>query len=603
MDEELHVAERMMTPIELRVSAKIRKPKLLHGLTSRGSRGVTLIDSVVGSALMLLVFVGIAAAFQLSLDVVTNNKIRAGAIALVNERIEYLRSLSYNQIGVAGGIPPGIVPQIETVTWNAVPYTRRTSVLYSDDPEDGIGAADQNGITADYKTIRVEVSWESREGERNINLVGRVSPVGIETEVPGGTLTIYVVNAAAVSVSDTQVDIINTETTPAISIRTYTNSEGLVSFIGAPAASNYQITVSRPGYSSAETYPVTVENPDPNPRHLTVADNQTTSSTFAIDTVSTKTVETYKKSVPADWSDSLDTTDFVLTTSNVDVLGGEAILRGEAPYTSPGSLRSISIAPSLLLGWDSLSWEDTEPPQTEITYRVYDASNTLIPDSDLSGNSGGFTLSPVDLTGISPETYSALRLEAELGTNDPDVTPSLDSWSISYDYGPVPFPNFSFLMRGSKAIGNNPTIYKYDETHSSGVSSSVTLQNLEWDTYALSVATTTGYNLAESCNPQPEVLAPGTSQATQLYVLPYTIHTLLVDVRTNAGLLLSGASVRLYKTGYDETQSTSSCGQVFFEDLTLDSYTIEVSKVGYQTESSTVNVSDVSLISILLNAL
>src|SRR3989344_9568282 len=151
---------------------------------------------------MLLVFVSIAAAFQLSLQVVTNNRVRAGAIVLVNERMEYLRSLSYNQIGVEGGIPAGIVPQVETVTWNAVTYTRRTSVLYSDDPEDGLGASDENSITADYKTIRVEVSWESREGERSINLVGRVSPTGIETDVPGGTLTIYVVNTAAVSVPD-----------------------------------------------------------------------------------------------------------------------------------------------------------------------------------------------------------------------------------------------------------------------------------------------------------------------------------------------------------------------------------------------------------------
>ena len=75
--------------------------------SSYASRGVTLIDALVGTALMLLVFIGIAAVFQISLDVVTNSKIRAGAIALLNERMEYLRSLSYTQIGVEGGIPSG----------------------------------------------------------------------------------------------------------------------------------------------------------------------------------------------------------------------------------------------------------------------------------------------------------------------------------------------------------------------------------------------------------------------------------------------------------------------------------------------------------------
>ena len=80
------------------------------------SRGVTLIDTVVGSALMLVVFVGIAGVFQLSIDVVTNNKARTGAIALANERIEYIRSLAYASIGTAGGIPSGLIAQSETVS-------------------------------------------------------------------------------------------------------------------------------------------------------------------------------------------------------------------------------------------------------------------------------------------------------------------------------------------------------------------------------------------------------------------------------------------------------------------------------------------------------
>ena len=44
-----------------------------YQLEARSSRkrGVTLIDTIVGSALMLVVFVGIAGVFQLSIDVVT----------------------------------------------------------------------------------------------------------------------------------------------------------------------------------------------------------------------------------------------------------------------------------------------------------------------------------------------------------------------------------------------------------------------------------------------------------------------------------------------------------------------------------------------------
>ena len=349
---------------------------------------------------------------------------------------------------------------------------------------------------------------------------------------------------------------------------------------------------------------MTTENPDPNPRHLTVVDNETTSYTFAIDVVSTKTVETWKQIVPMEWEDTLDDIQFVSATSNVEVLGGEAVLEGGAPYASPGYVRSTSVAPALLAGWNSFSWTETKPVDTEITYRAYDSSDTLIPNGVLPGNSIGFTVSPVDLSAISHVTYPALRLEAELSTNDTNATPALGSWNINYDYGPEQFPNLSFSMRGLKTIGNNPTVYKYDETHSSGAGASVSLSGVEWDTYALSVPTTTNYNLAESCNPQPEVLGPGTSQTTRLYVLPYAPSTLLVDARSSAdNSLLSGTSVRLYKTGYDETLSTSSCGQVFFEELEDATYSIEVSKTGYQTYSSAnVVVLDVSQLSVVLNA-
>lgn len=570
------------------------------------SRGVTLIDTVVGVALMLLVFIGITAAFQLSLDVVTNNKIRAGAIALLNERMEYLRSLSYTQIGVEGGIPSGIVPQIETVSWNGANYTRRTSVLYSDDPQDGLGSADTNDIIADYKTIRVEVSWDSRSGERSVELVGRVSPSGIETAVPGGILTISVVSEAAAALSNAQVDIINTQTAPSISIRTYTNANGMVSFIGAPAASNYQITVSRPGYSSAQTYPVTAENPNPNPRHLTVADTQTTSATFTIDFTGTKTVQTYMQVREGTWTDTMSDGSKIAAMSSTTVAAGVVELEGSpGSYPSLGTLQSISISPAYLARWKEFTAATTTPVGTGITFRFYDGTGiNLIPDAQLPGNSGGLVSGAINLSGISTSTYPALRVTSTLTSSDPNETPAIGQYSFIYDHGPEPFPNLSFTMRGLKTIGNNPTVYKYDQTHISNASALLTLSDVEADTYMLGVATTTGYNLAESCNPQPEVLLPGGSQITRLYVLPYAANTLLVDVRSNTSALLSGASVRLYTTGYDTTLSTSQCGQTFFEDLEVITYSISVSKAGYQTyDSSAVNVSDVSQFSVTLNSL
>lgn len=542
---------------------------------------------------MLIVFLGITAVFQLSVDVVTNNKARAGAIALSNERMEYLKSLTYTQIGVIGGIPAGNVQQLETVQFNGISYTRRTLVLYTDDPQDGLGAADTNSIIADFKTIRVEVSWQSKQGERSVSLIGRVSPTGIETAIPGGTLTIIAVDADNAILPNAQVQIVNASTSPIINITTYTGEDGSISFIGAPAASNYQITVTKTGYSTAQTYPATTQNPNPNPRHLTVSTNQTTTGSFAIDLLASKTIRMFKQIVPMSWTDTFVDDTQVATSSGVAIVDGEVVLEGEEEYAESGFVESESIEPSILAGWNEVSWVDSTPAQTDILYRVFDATggaSSIIPDGALAGNSAGFTDSPVDVSDLSTSTYRALKLRADFTTSDTATTSALSSWDISYDFGPEPLPNFTFTLRGGKTIGNSPTVYKYDTYLQSDASALVSLPSLEWDTYTIGVTSTSSYEIAEACAPQPQSLAPGESQNTDIFVLSSTTHSLLVDVRALGGALLPSATVQVVRTGYDESQETGTCGQSFFAGLTNASYDITVTKDGYQTGTSTVSV-------------
>ena len=133
------------------------------------SRGASLIDVVVGSALMLVVFMGISAAFRLAVEVVSNNSARRRRSPLSGERMEYIRSLSYDGVGTVGGIPAGSITQSETVVLNGISYTRRTFIAYVDDPADGTGASDANSIPLDYKVARVDVSWASKQGDRHIS--------------------------------------------------------------------------------------------------------------------------------------------------------------------------------------------------------------------------------------------------------------------------------------------------------------------------------------------------------------------------------------------------------------------------------------------------
>lgn len=562
------------------------------------SRGVTLIDTVVGTALMLVVFLGIAAAFRLSLEAVTNNKARAGAIALANERMELLRSLPYASVGVVGGIPAGTVPQIETISMNGVSYERRTLVAYRDDPRDGTGAADSNGITTDYREIRVEVSWDLHGSPRSVVLVGRISPPGVETACSScGTIVINVRDAASLGLADARVEITNASTTPAINIVTYTNASGTVSFLGAPAATRYAVVVSKAGYSSAQTYAAAAPNTNPSPGHLTVSSNQTTTGTFAIDQWAGKTIRTYKRIAEQTWSDSFASDALTATTTAVSISGGSARLSGTAPYPATGEVQSVSVGPSQYLArWKRLTTVHSKPAGTGISYRVYAADGSLIPDTQLPGNSAGFTATSTDLSGISTTTYPAIRVGATLTSNGAS-TPVLDSWSVSYDSGPEPLPSLAFTMRGTKTIGanaQNQPIYKFDTTLNSGSGSEFSTSTLEWDTYVVSVnGTSTGYDIASACHPAGEYaaslpttsfsIAPGNASESRFMFATHTVNSLRVEVRSASGALIPGATVNLWRSGLaTSTQASDECGQAFYPGLTSASYYVSVTAAGYQ---------------------
>jgi type II secretory pathway pseudopilin PulG len=146
-------------------------------------RGMTFIDVLIGIVLILIVFTGLFGAFQMTVRLVSAAKGEAGASELVSSEMEYMRSLSYADVGILNGTPPGVLAESTSFTQpeNGTIYTIQTNVRYVDDPADGIGAADQNGITDDYKAVTVTVSWQAPTGVRSVSATSYVAPPGVET--------------------------------------------------------------------------------------------------------------------------------------------------------------------------------------------------------------------------------------------------------------------------------------------------------------------------------------------------------------------------------------------------------------------------------------
>jgi len=574
-----------------------------------------LLDAVVGTALMLVVFVGIVGAFRLTVMAVSNNKARAGAIALANERLEFIRSLPYASVGTTGGIPSGNIAQSETVNLNDVSYTRRTFISWEDDPADGSGAADTNGVRTDYKAAKVTVSWVVRDGTHTITLISRISPPGVETSVPGGTLSFNVVDSRLVPVSNAQIRVVNAGVSPAVDLTTYTDAAGTAVILGVPSGSGYRVTTTKSGYSTAQTYGSSATNTNPIPAHLGVALNQTTAATFAIDVLSDKTIETYSPVSTGTTTESFNDASGIGSSSGVTVSGGAVRLTvGENGFTSPGSFLTTSFSTSSLVAWKRLTWATSTPSGTSIAFRVYDSSGTnLIPDSQIPGNSAGLTVSPVSLANVSTSTYPSLVIGATLSTSNASNTPSVDAYSISADTGPRSLPNIGLTMTGAKTIGTTvggAQVYKYQNSSiNSGSSGSVTLSGIEWDSYTIGLAASTTYAIQSVCNPQPETLSPNSSQTTRVFVAPFTTNSLLVDVKNASGTPIKNANVRLYRTtpAYNTTIASDGCGNSYFSGIAAGTgtsrYSLQVSASGYQTfnATSTINVSGTSRTSVILN--
>lgn len=573
-------------------------------------KGLTLIEVLISASLTLIVFGSLVGLLIGTIELVGNNKARIGALTLASDKMEVVRGLEYNNIGTIGGIPQGNIHQVENIVLNGISYTRRVLIQYVDDPRDGVGLGDSNGINTDYKRIKVEVSWSFKGRHKSVFLVSNIVPIGVETATGGGTLIVQVFNATGIPVPSAQVTVENNTIIPPVSVNISTNIDGKAHFPGAPAASGYEVMVTRAGYSTAQTHNPTTGNPNPSPSTLTVVEGQTTIGSFEIDVLSSKNIIAKHRTTNEVWIDTLIDSSNIIASASTTILAGDLVLLWTGfGYEASGYARIGGGAMGYLNQWQEVSWTSQEPVNTDIVYRIYHdigGAQAIIPDADLPGNSIGFTSSPVDISGLSTTTYPVIYIDAYLTTSEASITPKVNSVNISYIEGPIPFANMSFSMRGDKTIGEDASgdpIYKYLSNLSTGAGGFVLINDLEWDNYTITInPTLLGYDIAEFCEPQPISIIPNTHIDTVLMLAPRTNNSILVDVRDSLGGLVENATVRLYRGIYDKTQTTSPCGQTFFEALTsATDYSIDVSVGAGTTTTTNIESSGPSTATVFLN--
>ena len=113
-----------------------------------------------------------------------------------------------------------------------------------------------------------------------------------------------------------------------------------------------------------------------------------------------------------------------------------------------------------------------------------------------------------------------------------------------------------FNLLGSKIIGTNPTVIKYNQNKITDAGGSLNVSDIEWDSYLITLID--GVYELVGINPiLPVGVIPNSSQNLQLVVAPKNPQTLLVTVKDSAtGLPLSGVTVILTKAGFSATSIT-----------------------------------------------
>ncbi|HXE09843.1 MAG TPA: prepilin-type N-terminal cleavage/methylation domain-containing protein [Verrucomicrobiae bacterium] len=238
--------------------------------------GYTLVELMVTLAVLAVLSLSAFTLFTSLLHSAIVTQRQAVATSLATSQMEYLKTLPYDHLAIAGGpiissntIPGSFTKKIQNVT-----YTITTTISYADDAYDGCGSYPNQSLKqqycrnypppsgtpsvdtnpGDYKDVSVSVTDPS--GTRLASVDTQISALVAETASNTGALFVSVVDDSGQPVSGATVNVTNSFTTPAVNVTDTTDQNGIAIFYDLPPSTTnfrYQITGSESGYSTLTT--------------------------------------------------------------------------------------------------------------------------------------------------------------------------------------------------------------------------------------------------------------------------------------------------------------------------------------------------------------
>jgi type II secretory pathway pseudopilin PulG len=533
--------------------------------------GFSFVEMIIVTSIMVVVFGSIIIAFQTVIELNQQSRVKLSAMSLANDRMEEFRSLPYDQVGVVAGFPAGTIPQNSVLSLNGYEIREAVRVDFVDDSGDGAGVNDSNFIQTDYKRIRTHYEWEVGARTETHTLVSNIVPRSIETNAGAGTIRIQVIDDQGNLLPGADVEVTSSSSTFNYQVSNPTGPTGAALFT-VPADSGYNATatanIAGTQYSTSSTFIPGPANPVPTVAQFAVSEGGISTLTFQIGALSDLAVTSLADRIENKLNEPFTSGLALATSTNTSVGSGRLSLTpdGAGKYP-PNGVAYWPLDPGPIERWRSLVVDAEVSTDTQVLVRLYTGSSTaytLIPDSDLPGNSAGFTGPIVPLSELDAGLYPTTTIGLHLSTTDDSVTPRVDDVAAYWLESNTPLSGAPITLRGDKLIGtqtDGTPIYKTLLTETSDPDGLTAWPQTEFDIYTVE---TTGRAVAEACGTYPIVHRAGSSTDATVLWRSAGAHSARIVVSDTAGNPVPDASVLLSRAGYNGSGSTSACGQVFF---------------------------------------
>ena len=307
--------------------------------------GFTLIEMVIAIFIAAVMIGGVIGLFAAMIRSVKAGREQTILASLTSNYLEIVRNLPYSQVGTQVGNPNGsLSDQTDPiqVTIEGVLYKIYYEVTYIDDPADGTVLAGTDAASDDYKQVKMFIQNTSTTVTRSF--LTSVTPKGLEGLNNAGALIIKSNDSQGQPLAGASLHIQNIAGT--IILDRLTDSTGTWIEVGLPAGVNvYHVVVTKPSYSTDQTYPISVGNPNPIKPDSTIVTGQITQVSFAIDLLSSLTIKT------------LNSTCQNLDNVGVNLLGAKLI--GTSPNVLKYNQNLTSVAG--VISQPSLEWDVYTP--------------------------------------------------------------------------------------------------------------------------------------------------------------------------------------------------------------------------------------------------